>query len=292
MKRVTMVMFFISIILLVALLSGMIINSHNKASAQSVDIDYILYRYYFNNQINQEIENEKFKKSYDYAKNEQDILIRDYYLKIEEENIKRTNEDIKSEKNAYLTFDDGPSKNNTLEILRVLDEYDVKATFFVLGSMAEKNPETLKLIHENGHSIGNHSYSHKYGCIYKNSDNFFTDIKKCETVLKDILGEDFHTKLLRFPGGSSGNKKLEIKNQAIEKGYNVVDWNALNGDAEKSNPLADYLIKRFKETHKNKKNIIILMHDTDAKKNTVKVLPKIIETLIDEGYTIKALDEN
>ncbi len=292
MKWVIKVILLIFIILSVILLSGRIINSQNKALAQSIDIEFLLSRYYYDNLVSKEIENEKYKKNYDNAKKKQDILIIDYYSKIEEENTKHTNEDIESEKSAYLTFDDGPSKHNTLEILKILDEYDVKATFFVLGVMAENNPETLKLIHENGHSIGNHSYSHKYGCIYKNSENFFADVENCEAVLKNILGEDFNTKLLRFPGGSYGNKKSEIKNQALAKGYNVVDWNALNGDAEKSNPSANYLIKRFKETHKNKKNIIILMHDTDAKENTVKVLPEIIETLMDEGYTIKALDEN
>lgn len=291
MKRIFRLIFIILIILLIILFSGKIKDNESKALAQSIDVYSLLSNYYYDNFIEEEIKNEKHIKEYNIAENKQEIIIRDYYLKIEEENKKLRAKDTKFLKNAYLTFDDGPSDKNTKKILNILDEYNVKATFFVLGSMAEKHPETLKLIHESGHSIGNHSYSHNYKYIYSSTENFFADIEKCESVLKSILGEDFDTKLLRFPGGSSGNRKLEIKNEALSRGYDVVDWNSLNGDAEKLNPSKEYLIKRFKETHRNKKNIIILMHDTDAKKTTVEVLPYIIETLINEGYTLKVLDE-
>ncbi|TJX65156.1 polysaccharide deacetylase [Soehngenia saccharolytica] len=291
MKRIFRLIFIILIILLIILFSGKIKDNESKALAQSIDVYSLLSNYYYDNFIEEEIKNEKHIKEYNIAENKQEIIIRDYYLKIEEENKKLKAKNIKSTKNAYLTFDDGPSDKSTKEILEILDKYNVKATFFVLGSMAEKNPETLKFIHESGHSIGNHGYSHNYKYIYSGTEKFFSDIEKCESVLKSILGDDFYTKLLRFPGGSSGNRKLEIKNEALSRGYDVVDWNALNGDAEKSNPSREYLIKRFKETHKNKKNIIILMHDTNAKETTVEVLPYIIETLINEGYTLKALDE-
>ncbi|MBR3635842.1 MAG: polysaccharide deacetylase family protein, partial [Lachnospiraceae bacterium] len=80
-------------------------------------------------------------------------------------------------KKVYLTFDDGPSPN-TEKILDILDEYDVKATFFVTGYQAEKHPEWYKEIVDRGHTIGMHSYSHVYSDIYSSTDAFFADIDK------------------------------------------------------------------------------------------------------------------
>ena len=80
-------------------------------------------------------------------------------------------------KKVYLTFDDGPSPN-TEKILDILDEYDVKATFFVTGYQAEKHPEWYKEIVDRGHTIGMHSYSHVYSDIYSSTDAIFADIDK------------------------------------------------------------------------------------------------------------------
>ena len=80
-------------------------------------------------------------------------------------------------KRVYLTFDDGPS-DNTEEILDILKKYDVKATFFVVGNTSEHGQELLKRIVEDGHSIGIHSYSHKYSSIYDSEEAFFEDFNK------------------------------------------------------------------------------------------------------------------
>lgn len=204
--------------------------------------------------------------------------------------LKSNNEN--SSKVAYLTFDDGPSKKTTEDILKILDDYDIKATFFVLGKMAKANPEVLKVIYNKGHSIGNHSYSHNYKHIYKNTENFLLDIKKADETLKDILGEDFQTRLLRLPGGSFEKyKKKYVKAAAEEEGYVSYDWNALNGDAELPKKNKDELVKRLKNTVKGKEELIVLMHDTDTKKDTVKALPEIIEYLIEQGYSFKSLEQ-
>ena len=195
----------------------------------------------------------------------------------------------KGYKVAYLTFDDGPSRNVTPKILDILYSYDIKATFFVVGKQAEKNPDILKRIYEEGHAIGNHSYSHNYGYLYKNVNNFYHELKVTERVLKNILGEDFETKLMRFPGGSFGAQKAPFRKFVVEKGYNYIDWNSLNGDAEGDQIPADKLIKRFKSTFDNQQTLVILMHDTDAKETTVKALPAIIEFLIEKGYQFATL---
>lgn len=185
---------------------------------------------------------------------------------------------------AYLTFDDGPSSTVTPLILDILSQYDIKATFFVVGKFAEQNPSILKRIYEEGHVIGNHSYSHNYNYIYKNVSNFVNELKTTEEVFKNLLGEEFTTNLIRFPGGSFGDWKSSFREQVTALGYRYIDWNSLNGDAEGHNLSKDKLIERFKSTYKSQQELIILMHDTDAKATTPEALPFIIEFLIEEGY--------
>ncbi len=193
---------------------------------------------------------------------------------------------------AYLTFDDGPSEFATNEILDILNEYNIKATFFVLGSMVEKYPDVLKRIHDEGHAIGNHSYSHIYNYIYRNTRNFMADINKADQVLKDVLGEDFESKLLRLPGGSFGRNKSPMVKAAEKEGYTVYDWNSLNGDAEGYNLSKSYLTRRLKETTKNKKHAIILMHDLDTKQGTIETLRENIDYLISQGFHFRVLEAN
>ena len=193
---------------------------------------------------------------------------------------------------AYLTFDDGPSENVTNQILDILNEYDIKATFFVVGKMVETNPEVLKRVYDEGHIIGNHSYSHVYKYLYKNSKTFMEDIEKADRALKDVLGEDFETKLLRLPGGSFGKKKLPMVRAAEKVDYTVYDWNAVNGDAEGKGLKNSYLINRLKQTTKNKKHAIILMHDMNSKQGTVETLKEGIDYLISQGFHFRVLEEN
>lgn len=192
---------------------------------------------------------------------------------------------------AYLTFDDGPSKTATPQILNILNDYNIRATFFILGNMAESNPSLIKRIKSEGHSIGNHTYSHRYDYIYSSMNAFFGEINKTKVILKDILGNSFNTKLIRFPGGSSESYKKPYKNAAINKGYKVYDWNSLNGDSEAKNVSVGKQISRIKETVKGQKELIVLMHDSNGKENTVKALPQIIEFLKGQGYTFMTLTE-
>ncbi|HHV45989.1 MAG TPA: polysaccharide deacetylase [Tissierellia bacterium] len=185
---------------------------------------------------------------------------------------------------AYITFDDGPSSIVTPQVLDILARYDIKATFFVVGKFAEKNSDVLKRIYEEGHAIGNHSYSHNYNYIYKSVSNFVQELDITNEVFKSILGEEFETDIIRFPGGSFGDWKLPYREQVIALGYRYIDWNSLNGDAEGHNISKEKLVERFMSTYHGQKELIILMHDTDAKYTTIEALPIIIEFLIDEGY--------
>lgn len=194
------------------------------------------------------------------------------------------------EKIAYLTFDDGPSRNVTPQILDILREYDVKATFFVTGMAAESNKDILKRAYSEGHAIGNHSYSHNYKYLYSNVNNFLADMKKNEDILKEILGSDFDVKLARLPGGSFGDNRV-VYNKAIKnKGYKSIDWNALTGDAEGHHVTKDRLVQKLKNTSKGKNEVIVLMHDLGTKQTTAAALPEVIEYLRNEGYEFRVLN--
>ena len=216
----------------------------------------------------------------DEEKNQSQEEIEDNYL---------INNKFKEGKVAYLTFDDGPSPNVTPMILDILEDRRIKATFFVLGIMAEQNPQLINKIHEGGHILGNHSYSHNYPYIYKNTSNFKEDLIRWEDTIKNILGQDYKTNLFRFPGGSFERKK-GYHDTAKNLGYEIFDWNVVNGDGEVADSSYERLIKRFKETIIDKKNPIILMHDTDAKMTTVESLNEIIDLLINEGYVFDTLN--
>lgn len=161
----------------------------------------------------------------------------------------------------------------------------------MLGSMAEKNPTLVKQVYDNGHSIGNHSYSHKYGYIYGGLNNFLGEVDKTNAVFKSILGKDFTTRLLRFPGGSFENYKAPYRKAINDRGYKFYDWNALNGDSEGNNISATKLINRLKETAKGQKELIVLMHDASTKSTTADSLPQIIEYLKGQGYIFKKLEQ-
>lgn len=203
------------------------------------------------------------------------------------ENIYKT-----EEKRVFLTFDDGPSKQVTPQILDLLQQENIKATFFVLGSRVELNPDIVKRAYEEGHYIANHGYSHKYSQIYVSAQTVLDEYYNTESAIRTAIGDDQYTSLLfRFPGGSTGGKYKKIKNQAKEtlkeNGIAYVDWNVLTGDSEGGKKTVEQLISRFNETIGTKNSIVILMHDAGDKTTTYEALPQIIQSLRDNGYEFK-----
>lgn len=199
------------------------------------------------------------------------------------------------EKQVYLTFDDGPSKSVTPQILDILKENDVKATFFVLGARVDLYPETLKRAFEEGHYIANHGYSHKYSKIYENKDTVFQEYVECENSIRNAIGNpDFNSYLFRFPGGSSGGKYEDIKAEAREhfRNYGIAytNWNCLTGDAE-GKDTKEECIQEFLNTKEGRTSLVLLMHDSNDKTQTVEALPEIIQHLKNEGYTFKTFYE-
>lgn len=190
------------------------------------------------------------------------------------------------DKVIYLTFDDGPSVY-TKELLNILKEYNVKATFFITGN---GNREYIKKAYNEGHSIGIHTYSHVYKNVYASEEAYFNDLEKVQKIIKEQTGEE--SRLVRFPGGSSNtvsrfNKGImtRLSKELERRGYKYFDWNVSSSDTVKSNSddIANTVIRRLK-----KGNNVVLQHDT--KYYSVKAVRKIIEYGLANGYTFAKLD--
>lgn len=288
-KRKNYVFFYLIIFALAAGLLGKVfsdLNLFNRDTAFAIRVDDGLKIMGKNDPLKKEID--KKIKEEDFRKAEIERK------KKEEEAEKKKKEENKNNKRkiAYLTFDDGPSVKSTPMILDVLKKYDIKGTFFVVGKMVEENPQILKRVYDEGHQIGNHSYSHNYSNLYRNPKNFMDEIYKTENLIKKAIGEDFDSKVIRFPGGSFEKKKAPMRKAASDAGYNYIDWNALNGDAEGATYSESYLLNRLRETVTGKRLVVVLMHDTDQKITTAKSLEASIKFLINEGYEFHILDKN
>lgn len=195
-------------------------------------------------------------------------------------------------KKVYLTFDDGPSPY-TNEILDVLKQYDIKATFFVVGKSDATSVAAYQRIVDEGHTLGMHSYSHVYQEIYASPEAFVEDMEKLQSYLYSLTG--ISAKYYRFPGGSS-NTISKVRMQEFirclhERGIEYYDWNVTNGDAEGRLPSEQDMVNYVMRDVTLFDNSVILMHDSGDKHRTVEVLPTIIEKLIELDYEILPIDE-
>ncbi|MBO6154095.1 MAG: polysaccharide deacetylase [Lachnospiraceae bacterium] len=192
---------------------------------------------------------------------------------------------------VYLTFDDGPSEN-TNEILDILDDYGVKATFFVVGKPEEEYKGIYQRIVNEGHTIGMHSYSHKYSEIYSSLDVFKNDFEQIQNLIYDTTGVE--SVYYRFPGGSSNKVSNIDMSQYIQyvndQGVKYFDWNVSSGDATSLAYTPDDLVENVMNDVVKYKTSVVLMHDTEAKDATVQALPKLIEELQKAGALILPID--
>lgn len=194
----------------------------------------------------------------------------------------------------YLTFDDGPSEN-TGDVLKVLREYGVLATFFVNGKTDEASLESYSEIVRAGHTLGMHSYSHKYSEIYSSQEAFSEDMISLRRLLKKTTGVT--PIYYRFPGGSSTTATgttgirgyIDVLHQS---GVEYIDWNIDSQDGSGKNLTADEIVDNvfanFGAYHTN----VVLLHDGPGHKATVEALPRIIERARNMGAILAPITED
>lgn len=195
------------------------------------------------------------------------------------------------EKVAYITIDDGPHPQNTPAILAILEEFGIKATFFVLGTGVEKHPDLIKQIHEAGHVIGNHTYNHIYQETYASDESFWYSVEKTEDLIFELVG--YRPTLLREPGGRF--RSMPEKQQMVrDRGYGLVQWNVDSYDSRTPVPDAATIfanVKRQAQKEKLWPAMVLLFHETGGHESTVEALPVIIQYLLDEGFIFKTILE-
>ena len=194
---------------------------------------------------------------------------------------------------VYLTFEDGPSEN-TEAILNILAQYNVKATFFVVGKEDEDSQKLYKRIVEEGHTLGMHSYSNKYSQIYQSKDAFEEDFNRLRDELYQVTGVE--SIYYRFPGGSSNQISNVPMSDFIhylnEQGVIYYDWNISAGDAASNAYSAEEIVANVVDDVVKYKTSVVLLHDASDKSTTVEALAPIIEALNEMGAEILPIDED
>lgn len=188
---------------------------------------------------------------------------------------------------VYLTFDDGPSIY-TNDILDILDSYNVKATFFVVGKEETNAEEALQRIVDEGHTLGMHSYSHKYKELYESMDSFTQDFARIRDSIYQATGEE--SVCYRFPGGSSNTVSEIDMHDFIDyldsQGVEYYDWNVSSGDGGSMKLSTDTLLENCTKDIDTRDTSIILLHDSAEKPTTVEALPDIIENILARPDTV------
>jgi len=209
---------------------------------------------------------------------------------------------------VYLTFDDGPNTVTTPQILDILKSHGVKATFFVTGRNARLNPGVLQRIRDEGHAIGNHSYSHDYA-VYRDPVAFASDLERAEEAIQAVTGT--RPVLYRPPGGTA-NLNPMCRKILAEKSYHITGWNVSSADTDPRGVVPEQLINNVlhgvARVSRKGASSIVLMHDGTQtgghpapgspgyiyvrnREADVAALPAIIETLKEQGYVFSTLAE-
>ena len=188
-----------------------------------------------------------------------------------------------SENKISLTFDDGPHPINTPKILNLLDKYNVKATFFIIGQNAVNYKDTLIKIVERGHEIGNHTFSHEV-IRNKSAPQIVDEVEKCRRVIYDVCGEN--TVVFRPPGGLMA--QLDSSDAEILEGYDIIQWSIDTMDWAHNAPeeICKYVLNEIQSGD------IILMHDYIGYDSpTPEALELLIPALLDKGYEFVTVSE-
>jgi peptidoglycan/xylan/chitin deacetylase (PgdA/CDA1 family) len=183
-------------------------------------------------------------------------------------------------KEVAISFDDGPVSNYTKEILEVLKNENVKATFFCIGNRIAGNEEILKQVHAQGHLIGNHSYSHHFWFDMYSAGKMLADLAQMDEEVYTVIG--YRPKLFRPPYGVTNPN---VKKAIIQGGYTPIGWSVRSMDTVIKNK--EKLLTKINKAIAP--GAVFLFHDTS--KSTLKVLPAFIQEVKKRGYQVTPLDK-
>ena len=197
---------------------------------------------------------------------------------------------VAQQNTVYLTFDDGPS-DRTPEVLKILKEQEVKATFFVTGKTDAVSKQRMQDIVAEGHTIGMHAYHHNYRKIYASVEAYLEDAYQIFNLIRETTGET--PKVFRMPGGSINSYNYdvyqEILAEMLRRGFIPYDWNVSSGDATGNKITVDELTTNIVEGTLRTNRAFVLMHDAQSKTLTVKGLEPAIVQLKEAGYVFERL---
>lgn len=182
---------------------------------------------------------------------------------------------VEDDEGVYLTFDDGPTPGVTEWILNMLDRYNAKATFFVLGKNVELYPDLYQMILERGHKVGNHTYSHQKGWTMS-LDRYVEDV--------DLAADMVHSELFRPPYAQITRAQL----REVAKRFRVVMWSVLSRDYNRSLSPKRCLQGTIRDLRAGD---IISLHDSAKSfRNTSYVLPQLLRHVRERGLECKILE--
>lgn len=213
-------------------------------------------------------------------------------VKTQNENVSETvvssNEAVR--KTVYLTFDDGPSEN-TERVLDVLNEYGIKASFFLIGNQIdENNYEIVERIRDEGHAIGLHCSCHNYNKLYSGEYTCMESILEEKKMLEESFG--ICSTMYRLPGGSTNiyiTDKDKIISGLREEGLRGFDWNVSAEDSV-GIPTEESIMNNIFKDVERVSEPVILLHDGIGNSLTAETLPQILERLINSGYVFETLE--
>jgi len=194
---------------------------------------------------------------------------------------------LKTNKTVYLTFDDGPS-NASADILRVLDQYGAKGTFFMLEPNMRKHSDAVKQMAHEGHSVGVHGVSHNAKKIYQSPNSFVGEMNQAISCVKELTG--INTKLVRAPYGSKPYITPPFEAAVEHENYLLWDWTIDSLDWKLKN--GEYVAKvesDMKKVEAQGKPLVVLLHD---KPSTFEHLESLLSYLKKMGFDMLPLDES
>ena len=199
--------------------------------------------------------------------------------------LKAPAEQTTDQKTVYLTFDDGPHRVSN-QILNMLDEYDAKATFFMLDGNMRNFPDAVKRMAEDGHSLGAHGVTHDKTKIYQSPKTVVAEMNQTLNTIKEITGID--TSFIRTPYGSAPYMTAPYKKAVNDQGYQMWDWNIDSKDwYYRDHRLVENTISQISSQSKKQEPLVILLHEREE---TLAQLPELLKYLKEHNYSFKALD--